>query len=127
MMINKIIAKLSKFGAVGITATITHISIFTLLRNFFSLEEQLSNFIAFLFAFSFSWCGHYFWTFQSGGKQSIFFFAIVAVIGYSLNSFWIWLAITNYDLADYYAIALMVLITPLITFTLSNFWAFRNG
>lgn len=127
MIQNKIIQQLSKFGIVGITATIVHLSLFASLRSVFFFEEQLSNFIAFACAFIISWSGHYFWTFKSGGTESLFRFLAVALIGYGANSLWVWIFITAYHLPDYYAMAAMVSLTPLMTFILSKFWAFRTS
>lgn len=126
---NKKFLQLSKFGAVGLSATATHVSIFFTLR-FFAFGEQLSNFIAFLFAFTISWAGHYFWTFrnakQSGRTQSLVRFLCVAGLGYGLNSFWVFLIITTYQQPDFYAVLCMLSLTPLNTFLLSKFWAFRS-
>ena len=118
-----------KFGAVGIAATLSHALAFILILRLLGWTEQASNLAAFIIAFLLSWSGHYFWTFQKNGAQTIgqtmprFF--VVALSGYALNALFVFVVITKLAQPDFYVLPLMIFITPLMTFLLSRYWAFR--
>ena len=119
-----------KFGAVGITATLAHTLIFISTLRLLGWPEQISNLVAFIIAFALSWSGHYFWTFQTGGWQTGGWqtmprFVAVALAGYLLNALFVFIIITKLGWPDFYVLPLMLLITPIMTFLLARYWAFK--
>ena len=114
-----------KFGAVGITATLAHTLIFISTLRLLGWPEQISNLAAFIIAFALSWSGHYFWTFQTGGWQTMPRFVAVALSGYLLNALFVFIIITRLGWPDFYVLPLMLLITPIMTFLLARYWAFK--
>ena len=124
-----------KFGAVGITATSAHALIFISTLRLLGWPEQISNLAAFIIAFAISWTGNYFWTFQTGGWQASGWqtgglktmprFIAVALAGYLLNALFVFIIITRLGWPDFYVLPFMVLITPIMTFLLARYWAFK--
>ena len=119
-----------KFGAVGITATSAHALIFISALRLLGWPEQISNLAAFIIAFAISWTGNYFWTFQTGGWQTGGWqtmprFVAVALSGYLLNALFVFIIITKLGWPDFYVLPLMLLITPIMTFLLARYWAFK--
>ena len=129
-----------KFGAVGITATSAHALIFISTLRLLGWPEQISNLAAFIIAFAISWTGNYFWTFrtdgwqtsgwqtggwQTGGWQTVPRFVAVALSGYLLNALFVFIIITKLGWPDFYVLPLMLLITPIMTFLLARYWAFK--
>ena len=119
-----------KFGAVGITATLAHTLIFISTLRLLGWPEQISNLAAFIIAFAISWTGNYFWTFQTsgwqtGGWQTMPRFVAVALSGYLLNALFVFIIITKLGWPDFYVLPFMVLITPIMTFLLARYWAFK--
>ena len=114
-----------KFGAVGITATSAHALIFISTLRLLGWPEQISNLAAFIIAFAISWTGNYFWTFQTSGWQTVPRFIAVALSGYLLNALFVFIIITRLGWPDFYVLPFMVLITPIMTFLLARYWAFK--
>ena len=114
-----------KFGAVGSTATLAHALIFISTLRLLGWPEQISNLAAFIIALTLSWSGHYFWTFKTGGWQTMPRFVAVALAGYLLNALFVFIIITKLGWPDFYVLPLMLLITPIMTFLLARYWAFK--
>ena len=124
-----------RFGAVGITATLAHTLIFISTLRLLGWPEQISNLVAFIIALALSWSGHYFWTFRTDGWQTsggptdgwrtMPRFVAVALAGYLLNALFVFIIITRLGWPDFYVLPLMLLITPIMTFLLARYWAFK--
>ena len=69
------------------------------------------------------------WSFREGGNKGealqIGRFLLSAGIGFSINSFWIWLTVKQLGLSPLFATPLMMGATPLLSFLLNRYWVFR--
>ncbi len=121
----ELFSQISKFGVVGLTATLTYSLVFMLALRVLLWSEQAGNLLGFVIAFSISWSGHYFWTFKASGFHTVPRFLITALCGYALNSFFVFVIITKLALPDFFVLPLMISITPTMTFLLARYWAFK--
>lgn len=125
---------LIRFGIVGIIATLVHIfSAWILLDNLQINNAIIANTIAFLIAFIFSFLGHYFWTFKANKdniniRKSIIKFFIIAVTGFSINTFLLSILLYFNIVADEkFAIIIALIFVPIFTYILSKFWGFKSN
>ncbi len=58
----------AKFATIGAGATALHVVFALLFNSFAGFTALESNFLAFLVASVFTFCGNYFWTFSKAGK-----------------------------------------------------------
>jgi putative flippase GtrA len=58
----------AKFVTIGAGATALHVASALLFNSFAGFTALESNFLAFLVASAFTFCGNYFWTFSRAGK-----------------------------------------------------------
>ena len=130
----RLAAQLTKFGTVGVAATLAHVGSFALGIELLNLPPLVSNLFAFYVAFVVSFIGHFYWTFRGQTKvpqgsfrlpwAAFFRFAAVAVTGLALNSAAVFFVVNLFHLPYGYACALMVTAVPFCTFILSKYWAF---
>jgi len=52
-------------------------------------------------------------------------FVVVNIIGYVLNSFWVWLLVERLGGPNWWPIVPNIALTPLMTFWLHRYWTFR--
>lgn len=118
---------LMRFAISGGLATAVHISLFVVLVEGLLLRPVIASGVAFCVALLVSYGMNYHWTFSVSGRHSIMLprFAMVAILGLIVN-----LGIT-YAVVDVmagwygYALVLVVLIVPSLTFLLSRLWVFN--
>lgn len=119
---------LLRFAVSGGVATAVHVSVFTSLVEWFALRPLLAATPAFIAALFFSYGINYHWTFSASAPHQIMLprFVVVALLGLSLNLIITYLVV---DIGHYwygYALLLIVLFVPLVTFLLSKFWVFNE-
>ena len=117
-----------RFAVSGGLATVVHAGVFVSLVEWFALRPVLAAAPAFVFALFVSYGMNYHWTFSASAPHRVMLprFVVVALLGLALN-----LGITYavVDVAHYwygYALLLIVLLVPLVTFLLSKFWVFNK-
>ena len=92
-------------------------------------HPQLGNFLAYVVAVATGYFMHSQWSFRGHGSERTHAtklrFAVVSVISYALNSFWVWLLFTQLHLGRAAPIVPMLFVTPVVTFTLNRQWVFR--
>ena len=127
----RIASEALRFGAVGITATVTHITSFVLWIEIVGMSPLWANLAAFCGAFIVSFVGHLGWTFRdqrtsedASWRSAFAKFVFVALVGLTLNSLVVFLVVDVLSLSYVYAIVLMVAVVPACIFLLSKFWAF---
>lgn len=52
-------------------------------------------------------------------------FLAVNIVGYMLNSFWVWLLVEHFGTPEWVPIVPNVTLTPMLTFVLHRHWTFR--
>ncbi len=119
---------LLRFAVSGGLATATHVLVFVMLVEWLSVRPVWAAAPAFVVALFISYGMNYHWTFSASGLHRVLLprFVVVALLGLVLN-----LGITYavVDVAHYwygYALLLVVLLVPLVTFFLSKFWVFKE-
>jgi putative flippase GtrA len=122
----------AKFGGVGLAATAAHVTIFSVLIEFWNITPMKANAIAFCMAFWISFFGHFYWTFAGGedARRSLgnagIRFVFVALTGFALNSLVVYVVDHVLRLPYVYAILGMIFIVPLVLFLMSRYWAFNT-
>ncbi len=119
--------KVLRFAISGGLATAVHVSTFVVLVEWLAVRAVPAAGIAFIVALLVSYGMNYHWTFSVAGPHRVMLprFALVAVLGLLFN-----LAVTYavVDVAGYwygYALLLVVLMVPTMTFVLSKVWVFN--
>ena len=117
-----------KFIVVGALAALVHLSTLWFLVNLLDLFPLIANAIAFVLAFSVSFLGQSLWTFSHKShnhKAMVRYLVIQLACSFVLNQ-GLYTLLIVYTSLHYLIASFMVLITiPLITFTLSKYWAFK--
>ncbi|AMO57364.1 hypothetical protein GZ77_15715 [Endozoicomonas montiporae] len=117
-----------KFTVVGAFAALVHLITLWLGVNFLALDPVIGNIIAFVFAFTASFCGQSLWTFNHKSHNpsaALRYLMVQLLCSFLLNQSFYTLLIV-YTSLHYLVSSFIVLITiPVITFTLSKYWAFR--
>jgi putative flippase GtrA len=119
---------LIRFAISGGLATLTHIAVFVLLVEGLSMRPLYASVPAFLTAVGVSYGMNFRWTFDAQGPHHVMLprFLLVALVGLGLNMLITWLVV---DVGHYwygYALAAVVVIVPLVTFSLSKLWVFSK-
>jgi len=116
-----------RFAISGGLATAVHVSLFVGLVEWLFVRPVIAAGVAFVVALMVSYGMNYHWTFSVSGPHRVMLprFIVVAVLGLLLN-----LAITYLVvdvLGDWYgyALLLVVIFVPLMTFVLSKLWVFN--
>jgi putative flippase GtrA len=122
------IARLVRFGAVGMVATATHFVVAVALTSGFGLDPQLTNVAGFLVAFIISFAGQWKWTFAD--QRARFATALpsyfaLAVGGFAVNAIAYRLLLQTTGLRYDIALGIVLLAVAGVTFLLSRYWAFR--
>ena len=124
--------QLLKFGGVGLAATAVHVAVFSGLMEGFVLKAWLANLLAFCVTVTFSYFGHFHWTFKISrtakaerrpGSFPRFF--VTAGLGLFLNTVAAFVIVDITGHAYIWAVLVMLFIVPVITFLIAKFWAFR--
>ena len=116
-----------RFGLVGLTATIIHLSVAWVANSWFGASAYLANGIGFLTAFACSYLGHFYWTFarQSRHQRSLIRFLVVAGLGYAITNVIVWLVTDVAAQPFEFALLGILFIVPPTTGLISRVWAFR--
>lgn len=123
------VARLVRFGIVGVTATLVHFGVVVLLVETRLLSEPLfANLIAFSCAVWVSYHGHNQWTFQHRRRSSRQFlrFLIVTLAALGLNQAILYLATRPLGWDYRIGMLLVILLVPLFTYLLARSWVFRT-
>ena len=123
------LGQLLRFGVSGAAATALGVGVYALVALVLRWHPQLGNFLAYVIAVASGYFMHSAWSFKDHGAERThatkFRFAVVSVISYALNSFWVWMLFTHLQLGRAAPIVPMLFVTPLVTFTLNRQWVFR--
>jgi putative flippase GtrA len=133
----KVAFQYTKFGTIGALATLVHVGIFATLIELFDLWEVQANLVAFCIAVGVSYIGHSRWTFKVEQtlkeknrlrvNKSFIRFWLVSIMGLIINTLVVFLVSDIWQAPYYYAMALMVTVTPLFIFTTSKLWVFKHA
>jgi putative flippase GtrA len=124
-----VLAQLIRFVISGATVTALGVGVYAIVALGLRWHPQLGNVLAYLVAMASGYVMHSRWSFRDHGGERTHAtkvrFAIVSIISYALNSFWVWLIYTHLDLGRAAPIVPMLFVTPAVTFLLNRQWVFR--
>lgn len=124
-----VIGQLARFVVSGAFVTALGVGVYAFVALVLRWHPQLGNFLAYVVAVATGYFMHSQWSFRGHGSERTHAtrlrFAIVSVISYALNSFWVWLLFTQLHLGRAAPILPMLFVTPIVTFTLNRQWVFR--
>lgn len=124
-----VVGQLIRFGATGGLVTALGVAVYALVAVQLHWNPQLGNFLAYAVAVVSGYVLHSRWSFRGHGDarnaSTRLRFALVSLISYALNSFWVWLFYSLLDVGRVAPILPMLLVTPLVTFVLNRQWVFR--
>lgn len=114
----------------GGAMTVFHAAVYWLLAEPAQMEPYLANSLAAIAAGLAGFTLHSKWTFGHGERQigagtSLLRYAIVSLLCFALNSFWVWLVVKNMGRSVAESIIPMILVTPWLAFALNRFWTFK--
>lgn len=123
------INQLARFIVSGATVTALGVAVYALVALLFRWNPQLGNFLAYVVAVATGYVMHSKWSFKDHGGTRTHAtkvrFAVVSLISYALNSFWVWLLFSHFALGRAAPIVPMLFVTPAVTFVLNRQWVFR--
>ena len=119
---------INRFIIVGCSATIVHIVFAWILFSFINLSLLWANFFAYLTAFGISFVGNFYWTFHNPGNpyKALKKFFLISLIAFVINS----LILKILSHVSYLSSEIVILtaagVIPIVTFTASRLWIFKN-
>ena len=123
------IGQLARFIVSGATVTALGVGVYAVVALLFRWNPQLGNFLAYVVAVATGYVMHSKWSFKDHGgtrtHATKLRFAVVSLISYALNSFWVWLLFSHLALGRAAPIVPMLFVTPIVTFALNRQWVFR--
>jgi len=128
MISRDVVLQLSRFGVVGLAATLLHgVALFCWVE-LAGINPVVSNALAFLTAFIVSYLGHYHWTFGSSADHvsSLSKFLLTALAGFFANIIIMALVTETFRLNYWIGFAIIVLTIPAMTYVISRWWVFAG-
>lgn len=124
----KLIGQAYRFAAVGVLATLVHAAIGLALAEGAGLPVFWANFAAFGAAVLVSYFGNLAWTLGLGdeGFARLPRFLVIAAVGLLFNQVIVFTAVDLLDWSYRLALAVVVLVVPLLTFIMNRRWVFTT-
>jgi putative flippase GtrA len=117
------------FGIVGVGATLVNIAVYYAGVKGFGASPNVSWTAGFLVALVVSYTMQRRFVFSASGERSVAAsssrFFMVALLGFALNSLWVWAMVTRMGLPTWSPLPLVLFVTPAVTYCLNRFWVFR--
>ncbi len=121
--------QLIKFSVVGISSTIIDWLIYFLITRFLGIFYIFAKIISFLMAVINSYTWNRKWTFRSENPQKaqeFVKFLVVSVVGLTLNTAVMFLAVSKAHWHDLYALILATSVVMAWNFTIDKMWVFNR-
>lgn len=122
--------QLLRFAVSGGAITLFYSLVYWLAAVLLGIDPLIANCIAFLFSVVLGFQIHSRWSFRGHGRRdrparSMLIFLAVNLIGFALNSFWVWLLAVRLGGSPSLPLLPIVFVTPWVSFFLNRFWTFR--
>ena len=125
----RLLGQLARFVVSGAFVTALGVAVYAFVALILGWHPQLGNFLAYAVAVATGYFMHSQWSFKGHGEQRTHAtklrFAVVSLVSYGLNSFWVWLLYNYLKLGPAAPIGPMLFVTPAVTFVLNRQWVFR--
>lgn len=120
--------QLVRYMLTGGLASIVNIGVYWILA-LQGMDPNLAWAVGFVAAVLFGYVVHSKWSFRGHGTRDDLArtggrFVIVALISFTLNSFWVWLLVQQMDLPLWAPYLPVLTVTPLVIFALNRKWVF---
>lgn len=118
-----------RFGSFGAIATLIHLIVFTILVEKLRVPAVAASIPAFLCAMSFSYTANSKWTFRVSVKHGTHLprYAVVSLFGLGLNILITYLVVNIMEMWYGFALMLVVVAVPLMTYLLNRHWTYREA
>ena len=125
-----LLGQLVRYGITGLLASVVNIGIYHVLVVRAAMHPNLAWAIGFAGAVVTGYLVHGQWSFRGHGgrdRPALRFarFVIVSLIGFGLNSLWVWLFVEHMDLPIWAPYPPVLCVTPLLVFWLNRQWVFE--
>jgi putative flippase GtrA len=124
-----LIGQVVRFGAAGLFLTVLVAGGYWLVERIFRIDPNLSLALVFVAATGLGYLLHSRFSFKGHGSRdqahirTVRFFA-TNVSGFLANQFFVWLLVKQLGGPTWWPVIPMVLVTPILTFTLNRKWVF---
>lgn len=121
--------QLIRYGVSGVGLTLFYSAVYLAALDLAHFAPLAANTIAFLLTVALGYFIHSRWSFRDHGvrdapARNTSRFLAVNVMGFALNSFWVWLIAEHLALSPRLPLLPIVLVTPWISFWLNRRWTF---
>lgn len=121
--------QLIRYGVSGVGLTLFYSAVYLAALDLAGMAPLVANTIAFLLTVALGYIVHSRWSFRDHGDRdaparNTSRFLAVNVMGFALNSFWVWLIAEQLALSPRLPLLPIVLVTPWISFWLNRRWTF---
>lgn len=123
-----VFTQLARFVISGALVTALGVAVYGFVALVLRWHPQLGNFLAYAIAMGVGYVTHSRWSFRDHGSRTHatkIRFVMVSLASLALNSFWVWILTVGFHLSPAWPIIPMMIITPVISFTLNRQWVFR--
>jgi putative flippase GtrA len=122
-------SQMIRYGISGVGLTLFYSLIYLVALDFAKIAPLIANGVAFAFTIIAGYLVHSNWSFRDYGTRSApalntARFLIVNILGFALNSFWVWVIAERLALSPRLPLIPIVLITPWLSFWLNRRWTF---
>lgn len=119
--------QLIKFALIGVTSTFAHVITAIYFIESVHLGAVYGNLIGFFLSFTISYFGNKIWTFGITNPKSVHIhrYTITTAIGLLLNIIIVLTVVDYLELSHRIALVIIVLVWPILNFSLSKYWVFR--
>ncbi|HEX8214823.1 MAG TPA: GtrA family protein [Allosphingosinicella sp.] len=124
-----LIGQLVRFGLTGVLLTLLVAGGYWIAADLFGVEPMLSMTLNYLVFTGLGYLLHSRWSFKGHGARDrpavrTARFFTVNTLGFLLNQFFIWLLVKHMGGPVWWSVVPIVLVTPLVTFSLNRRWVF---
>jgi putative flippase GtrA len=122
--------QLLRYGVSGVGLTLFYSLVYLAALDLAEFAPLIANCLAFLCTVTLGYFVHGRWSFRGHGDRdrpmiSTVRFLVVNVMGFALNSFWVWLIAERLALSPRLPLIPIVFVTPWVSFWLNRRWTFR--
>ena len=124
-----LIGQLVRFGVSGVALTLLVAGGYWAVADLLNVDPNLSLLIVFLIVSALGYVLHSRWSFKDHGSREnphlrTARFMITNSLGFLSNQFFVWFFVKHLGGETWWAIPPIVLVTPILTFTLNRKWVF---
>lgn len=125
----ELLGQLIRYGLTGGFVTLIHLGVYWTAAQPMHVAPLIANIVAQMFSTTLGYILHSRWSFRGHGRRDNLArtggrFIAVTVIGFSLNSLWVWLFTGLLHGPVWWPMPVMAIATPLLVFWLNRRWVF---